>query len=265
VDFNEWIVWRHEGRMLDGIKFLDHETQMSFNDKMGQLTVSWYMNRVPQTYWFVDEKGNFLADYIGSFEYLKDDFDTIVKHMDLKDCFLPHANKGRDVSERDYRVYYNEKSKEIIERVYALDLAIFGYEFDELKPEHDNFGFVKPDRDSIDKFGEKMPKTTYINHTSLPYGFSQNLKRHNPGENFEEQLKDFETEKLRRRSNSLKNNLYKISENIRDLENELFDMEESDDYITKQQLILKERELELLFKLKLRKIENEISNRYSTY
>ena len=262
VDFEEWIIWRYEGRMSDGIKYLNEPYRFSDEASMlSELRISWYINRVPQTYWFVDEDGNFLTDYIGSFEYLHEDFNEIVRHLDLKDVYLPHANKNRDDSDKDYRKYYSERTRKIVEKKFALDLAIFGYSFDELKPSHDRFGFVKPERSSVESFGEEIPRKMVFNHATLPYGFSQNLKRHGVGENFEQQLKDFEMEKLHRRTRSLTSNLRKIEETIYNLENELYDMEDGDDYLEKQKQILNERELELVFKTKLKKIQNEISAR----
>lgn len=263
VSFEDWIIWRFEGRMSDGLKFLEGESYR-FSDEasmLSQLTISWYMNRVPQTYWFVDEDGQFLCDYIGSFEYLREDFKEVVNHLKLEDVFLPHANKGRADDDRDYRKYYTDRTRKIIEKRFALDLAIFGYSFDELKPSHDRFGFVKPERDSLEKFGEDIPKKYVFNHATLPYGFSQNLKRHGVGENFEEQIKEFELDKLRMRVRSLNSNLQKISENIRQYEGELFEMEDGDDFLEKEQQILSERQLELLFKLKLNKLKNEINSR----
>lgn len=263
VSFEDWVIWRYEGRMSDGVKFLEHESYR-FNDEasmLSELTISWFMNRVPQTYWFVDEYGHILTDYIGSFEYLQQDFNEIVNHLKLTDVYLPHANVSRHGDERDYRQYYSERTRKIIEDRFALDLAIFGYSFDNPIPSHDRFGFVKPERDSLEKFGEELPRKMFFNHTTLPYGFSQNLKRHKMGDQFEEQLKQFELEKLKRRSNSLIHNLNKIMDNIRQYENELFDMEDGDDYLEKQKQILHERQLELMFRTKLRKIQKEISAR----
>lgn len=263
VSFEDWLIWRFEGRMSDGLKFLEKESYR-FPDEasmLSELTISWYMNRVAQTYWFVDEDGNFLCDYIGSFEYLREDFKEIVDHLKLEDVYLPHANRTRDDDDKDYRKYYTPRTRAIVEKRFALDLSIFGYSFDEPIPPHDRFGFVKPEKNSIEKFGEEIPKKYVFNHTTLPYGFSQNLKRHGVGENFEEQIKEFELEKLRMRTRSLTSNLQKITENIKQYEGELFEMEDGDDYLEKQKQILNERQLELLFKTKLRKIQNEIRAR----
>ena len=262
VGFEEWLIWRYEGRMSDGIKFLrDIERFSDEASMLSELRISWYVNRLPQTYWFVDEDGNFLTDYIGSFEYLRQDFNEVVQHLNLKDVYLPHSNKGRSSDDRDYRKYYSERTRKIVEKKFALDLAIFGYSFDELIPSHDRFGFVKPERNSIESFGEEIPRKVLFNHATLPYGFSQNLKRHGLGDNFNEQLRNFELEKLRKRTHSLNSNLHTIIETIRQLENELFEMEDGEDYLEKQKQILHERQLELMFRTKLRKIQKEISTR----
>lgn len=261
IPFEDWIIWRHEGRMMDGLKYLDKSAFNDIDEMTSQLAISWYMNRAPQTYWFVDERGRFLADFIGSFEYIAEDFKTIVNHLELTDIFLPHSNSSRSSEDKDYRRYYTDRTRKIIEEEYAIDLAIFGYSFDNSKPDHKNFGFVKEERNSISKFNLKQNNGFYINHSTMPYGFSQNIVRHNPGPEFESQLHEFETEKLRKRANSLRANIEAIYLNIKSLENELLELDESNDYIEKQQIILRERELELSFKLKLSKVEKELERR----
>ena len=261
VPFEEWIIWRYEGRMSDGFKFVPDSLADGDSEKIGHLGIAWYMNRTPQSYYFVGERGEFLPDFIGCFEFLKEDYDTIVKHLNLVDVYLPHANKNRDKSDSDYRKYYTERTRKIVEEMYALDFAIFGYSFDEMVPDHSRFGFVDPTKNTIKHFGGENKIEYFINHAALPYDFQHNLKRHAPKDDFERQLKDFETNRLHMRQRSLHSNLNKISHSIYELENELMNCEDETRVIELQSLIIGEREIELMFKIKSNKIQKEINNR----
>jgi len=258
IPFEEWVIWRHEGRMMDGIKYV---VDTGDEDKTGHLTISWYMNRTPQSFWFLDEEGRFLADYIIGFEHLQHGFDEVVKHLGLTDTFLPHANMGRHEDDRDYRKYYTERSRKIIEERYWLDLKLFGYDFDTLTPDVSKFGHVKPEKDSLKKYEIVYDGSFYVNHTSLPYGFNGGLRRHGTGEDFEHQLRNFELRKLEKRRNSLQHNLTSIQQNIETLENELLNIGDGIDTLDIETTIISERQKELMFKVKLHKIQKEIQNR----
>ena len=259
IPFEEWVIWRHEGRMMEGLKFVEDDSDDL--DKSGKLQISWYMNRAPQTYWFLDEDGNFLADYIVSFEYLQEGFNEIVEHLGLTDVYLPHANKGRESYDRDYRKYYTERTRKIIEERYWMDLKLFGYEFDELLPNKEKFGFVNPEKNSLKKNGINYEGSFYINHASMPYGFHTGLRRHTTGDDFEEQLRSFETRKLEKRFNSLNHNIGNIERNIHEMEDTLFNSDDDFDTTDLEILIIEERQKELMFKLKARKIRQELENR----
>ena len=66
-------------------------------------------------------------DYIGRFENLNQDIQTISQAIDAKGT-LPWINKSRS-SNDNYRKYFNEHTKAIVDRLYASDLEIFGYTF----------------------------------------------------------------------------------------------------------------------------------------
>jgi hypothetical protein len=72
-----------------------------------------------------DHNGNLIVDFIGRFENIEKDFEYICKKLDLR-CSLPHVNRSHH---RDYRTYYNEKTKQLIYDHFKEDIDFFGYTF----------------------------------------------------------------------------------------------------------------------------------------
>lgn len=77
----------------------------------------------PQSHYFKNVK----YDYIGRFENLDLDIQNISRAIGAKEI-LPWINKSRS-SDDDYRSYFNENIKGIVDRLYASDLEMFGYKY----------------------------------------------------------------------------------------------------------------------------------------
>lgn len=80
----------------------------------------------PQTYWLKDYSGKIPLDFIGRFESLNEDFEIVREKLNLPQLKLPHNLKGNT---KDYRNYYDEECKKIIEEVYKEEIDIFNYRF----------------------------------------------------------------------------------------------------------------------------------------
>jgi hypothetical protein len=80
---------------------------------------------VPQASLF-DEDGNCLVDFIGRFEQLQQDFDAVCDRVGMARRQLPRTTPaaGLVLSE-----IYDAASFRIVERLYADDIARFGYAF----------------------------------------------------------------------------------------------------------------------------------------
>jgi hypothetical protein len=52
---------------------------------------------------------------------------------DLSVNNLPHYRHGNPEYNRNYKKYYDEEMKEMVEAKYAKDIEMFGYQFDKLK------------------------------------------------------------------------------------------------------------------------------------
>jgi hypothetical protein len=68
-----------------------------------------------------------LVDYIGRFENLQSDFDHICKTVGLPQTQLTVENVS---NKKNFREYYNEKSKAIVAKVFNDDIQTFDYKFD---------------------------------------------------------------------------------------------------------------------------------------
>jgi hypothetical protein len=69
-------------------------------------------------------------DFIMRFENLDSDFDLLMKKMGIKEYSkLEKYNHGTDRGDRDYRSFYNERTKNIISELCEWEIKEFGYEF----------------------------------------------------------------------------------------------------------------------------------------
>ena len=81
-----------------------------------------------QVSFIYDYYGNCLVDYVGKFEEIDLAFKDVAKRVGLHSSKeLPHINKSN--SFEDYRSYYCEKSRALVEDMYKEDIDVFGYSF----------------------------------------------------------------------------------------------------------------------------------------
>jgi hypothetical protein len=66
------------------------------------------------------------CDYVGRFESLQKDFDTVCEMVGITKQKLPHRNKSKC---KNYIDYYDDESKEMVAKKYAKDIEYFGYKF----------------------------------------------------------------------------------------------------------------------------------------
>lgn len=74
----------------------------------------------------IDEEGKIIVDFIGRYENLAQDFQHVCRVINI-DASLPSINK---TVHKDYRSYYNEKTRKIVAEHFKEDIELFGYTFD---------------------------------------------------------------------------------------------------------------------------------------
>jgi hypothetical protein len=92
--------------------------------------VNSYIHFIPQ-YKFISLNSDLriIVDYIGRFETLNHDFEIIKSKLRLHNANLPHLNKAVPYSSKNYKYYYNEKTRKIVSDVYSKDIELFKYKF----------------------------------------------------------------------------------------------------------------------------------------
>ncbi|WP_206484691.1 sulfotransferase family protein [Thalassotalea sp. G2M2-11] len=107
-----------------------------------------YRHVMPQYQFVYDNNDNLMVDFVGKFENLKEDFATITKQLCGSPLDLPHKNKTQNTSyvhslkkklllsnpeknkpSSSYKDYYDNESKEYVQKLYMKDIAYFDYSF----------------------------------------------------------------------------------------------------------------------------------------
>ena len=98
-----------------------------FSARRGNLTQTRQVD--PQVSYVQDAGGRLIVDRLLRFENLKAEFAEVGRKIFGREEPLPLSNVSPD--RRDYRTFYDDATAEIVEKVYADDIAAFGYSFDQ--------------------------------------------------------------------------------------------------------------------------------------
>ncbi len=86
------------------------------------------ISRELQSDYIVDLHGRTIVDFIGHYERLQSDFDTVCDRIGIARRSLPHARRA--VDRTDYRRYYDDATRELVATHYAADIERLGYRFE---------------------------------------------------------------------------------------------------------------------------------------
>lgn len=78
-----------------------------------------------QTSYLVDETGNLIVDFVGRFENIEADFQTVCNNIGVSSKLI-HCNKTNHVC---YKDYYDADTIKLTGRLFAEDIERFGYVF----------------------------------------------------------------------------------------------------------------------------------------
>jgi len=112
-----------------------------------QQAKDFYRHILPQSHFLYDQQGTCLVDFIGKFESLQKDFDTVCQQLAINSITLSHKNKTQQKyrilgkipwlqsylhKEKDHREYYDNDTYDFVKHFYKEDIKNFDYCFDQL-------------------------------------------------------------------------------------------------------------------------------------
>lgn len=146
-------------RLVSIYNYLGYRDKYTLNDFLKK---KFLPEILPEMYWFVgpqtdyifSQSGQLLVDYVGRFETLQQDFDTICRSIGLPEKELPHVNNSKKKrghkgflqtvfsgalpgaqkknprdSHASYGDYYDDESIDIVAEIYRRDIEMFKYSY----------------------------------------------------------------------------------------------------------------------------------------
>ncbi len=87
-------------------------------------------SRQLQAHYITEFSGRIIVDFVGRYERLHEDFREACRLGGIPQIKLPHKRQSARRS-KDYRVYYDDVTAQLVADHYATDIELFGYSFDD--------------------------------------------------------------------------------------------------------------------------------------
>jgi hypothetical protein len=98
----------------------------ALRDRWFRGTVVMWRHFLPQHFFLTDRWGRRAISYVGRFETLQADMAKIGERVGI----VPVWSKSNATQRRHYSEYYSEQARNLIGRLYRVDIQSFGYTFD---------------------------------------------------------------------------------------------------------------------------------------
>ncbi|ADH85796.1 sulfotransferase family 2 domain-containing protein [Desulfurivibrio alkaliphilus] len=118
---------REKPHVLEGVKTFEDFLKFKFDPERPYDYMLDTSAELQHEY-LVDLRGNLIVDFIGRYERLQADFDTICQRIGLAPFTLPHLRQAKE--RRDYRNYYTDELAELVAQHYRRDIELLQYQFD---------------------------------------------------------------------------------------------------------------------------------------
>jgi chondroitin 4-sulfotransferase 11 len=101
-----------------------------------------------------EEDGDIMADFVGNFETLEEDFSYVAERIGAPEVQLPHLLRSKNREGRSYSEFYDSRLTELVYERYTKDIELFGYSFSsesaDTPTEGRDFSAVHPARERTD-------------------------------------------------------------------------------------------------------------------
>ena len=112
-----------QGIRSKGIEF-DAWVRLVFKEQDAEFVNSHYMF-MPQVEWICDMQGRSILDFVGRLENMEADFAHVASEIGSS-AKLKHLRKSM---RNDYRTYYDDETRRIVDNHFAADIEMFKYAF----------------------------------------------------------------------------------------------------------------------------------------
>jgi hypothetical protein len=103
----------------------------SFKTYLGKIRTKPHVQWEKQYEFILDDQGELLIDFLGKFEHITRDVEYVFGRLDIHTS-LPHVNA---TTHAHYSTYYDMESMEMVAELYADDIKLFDYSFENQKEE----------------------------------------------------------------------------------------------------------------------------------
>lgn len=123
---------KKEGGSVEGFHEWLLDDSIDLNPELPAIKpTSLYNKRLPQYIHLYSEADELMVDFVGRYESLSRDFDTLTRKLGLGGLQLPRINVS--LHRKDYREYYDDETRALVGSWFQRDIDLFNYGFEGAK------------------------------------------------------------------------------------------------------------------------------------